>query len=75
MCPNENQHETTKHVVDAIESQQQNSQQSDTNLPGSAVSPVCENCSDYEHQIANILTLLAEINTKLQEDSRKTYQY
>jgi hypothetical protein len=36
---------------------------------------VCENCSDYEHQIANKLTLLAEINTKLQEDSRKTYQY
>jgi pterin-4a-carbinolamine dehydratase len=34
-------------------------------LPGSAVSPVCENCSDYEHQIANILTLLAEINTRL----------
>lgn len=66
-----NQHETTKHVADAIESQQQNSQLSDTNLPASAVSPVRENCSDYEHQIANILTLLAEINTKQQEDSQQ----
>ena len=69
----ENQHETTKHVADSIgiESQQQNSQLSDTNLPASTVSPVFENCSDYEHQIANILTLLAEINTKQQEDSQQ----
>ena len=69
----ENQQATTKHVADAIdiESQQQNSQLSDSNLPASAVSPVCENFSDYEHQIANILTLLAEINTKQQEDSQQ----
>ena len=69
----ENQQATSKHVADAIdiESQQQNSQLSDSNLPASAVSPVYENCSDYEHQIANILTLLAEINTKQQEDSQQ----
>ncbi len=58
-------------MADAIESQQQNSQVSDTNLLASAVSPLCENCSDYKHQIVNILTLVTEINTKQQEDSQQ----
>jgi hypothetical protein len=48
---------TKRQSMWSIIESQQNLQQSDTNLPAPAV---WKNCSDYEHQIANILTFLAE---------------
>ncbi len=55
----------TKHVVDAIEQQQEDSKSSDPNLAG------CEDCKYYKDGLEDILILLDEIKTKQQQESQE----
>ena len=58
--------ETTTHVDDASQQQQDAKlQHVDENHS------VCGNCEEYKHQIANIMTLVAEIKAKQQEESQR----
>ena len=57
---------TTTHVVDANQQQEEDPKQNVEENHST-----CGNCEDYRHQIANIMTLVAEIKAKQQEESQR----
>ena len=56
---------TATHMDDASQQQDPKLQHVDENHS------VCGNCEEYRHQIANIMTLVAEIKSKQQEESQR----
>ena len=58
---------TATHVDDGSQQQQQDPKLQHVDENHS----VCGNCEEYRHQIANIMTLVAEIKSKQQEESQR----
>jgi hypothetical protein len=56
---------TTKHMVDVVNKQHDPKPDVDENHS------VCGNCEVYQHQIANIMTLINEIKAKQEEESQR----